>query len=150
MTGQINDPPMTPPNTDESSTAPSESAVRSPSPETDFKNELAKAADDINSAVKKADRSQAKADDLLIAALKMLADAERKCKAAGLSFKPWVDENIEDWSYKYVMELIPVGRSKNPQQTLADLRAKWAERKLLWQSTIMDRQRIPSRYLYPE
>lgn len=99
-------------------------AVPARSPETVLERDLAKAAHDINATLEKADKAETRADDLRITAAKMLAEAEKKHVATGRPFKSWVEENIKDRAYTTVMELTAVGRSKDPRQALADMRAE--------------------------
>lgn len=88
--------------------------------------ELAPIAKEITVRLEKADKAEHDADDHRLAAALRFAEAEEKCKAGGVSFKKWAEENIK-LSFETVRKLLLVGRAGDEEKArlaLEDMRAK--------------------------
>lgn len=88
--------------------------------------ELVPIAKEITVRLEKADKAEHDADDHRLAAALRFAEAENKCKAGGVPFKKWAEENIK-LSFETVRKLLLVGRSGDEAKArlaLEDMRAK--------------------------
>jgi hypothetical protein len=85
---------------------------------------LALLAKEINTRLSKADKMEGQSDDHRLAACIQLAEARKACKAQGLQFAKWARENVPSYAYETVRKYATIGGSSNPQQALADWRAK--------------------------
>lgn len=83
---------------------------------------LNKLAGEINAKLASANASEKLAHDTRLAAAVMLAEAEKTCKLAGLSFKEWCAKHL-DKSWETARKLAAIGKSDNPEQALQQQRA---------------------------
>lgn len=81
-------------------------------------------AKEVNVRLEKAAKMEKDADDHRLAAALQLKEAEERCKAAGIPFKKWSEENVKGQSYETVRKLLAVGKAPEPALALADMRAK--------------------------
>ncbi len=108
---------------------------RKPAPKTPEKaahtavlRKLAPLAKHANAALEQASKAQTRSDDLRLTAAQDLAGAEKLCASAkGLSFKAWCEEHITQ-SWETARKLVRVGKSDNPAEAIADMRASEAKR----------------------
>ncbi len=83
---------------------------------------LAPLAKEINSRLEKAVQMEGKGFDHRLAAALRLADAQKKCKELGLTFKAWAETNVKR-SIDEVYRLATVGGAKDPRLALENMRA---------------------------
>lgn len=84
---------------------------------------LAPIAKEVNIRMDKAAKMEDDAYDHRLAAALQLADASARCAKAKIKFKDWVDESINQ-SYETARKLVTIGKSKNPEEALEDMRVK--------------------------
>lgn len=93
---------------------------------------LTTVAKEINTRFEKASKLIGQADDHRLAAACRLAEARDECRASGITFKAWVEENVKK-SYKECNKLLQIGAAENDEEgagakMLEDMRADNAER----------------------
>ena len=88
---------------------------------------LVPVAKEINTRLEKATALDEKAGDHRLAAALQLDKARQVCKASKITFKGWVQANIE-YSLDEVKKLVAVAAKPDPAKALADMRAGVAQR----------------------
>jgi hypothetical protein len=86
-------------------------------------DDLAKLASAINDCLLKVDDHLSKAEDNRLKAARHLAEANKACKAAGITFKDWCNSKIKI-TYDEARKLAKVGESPDPANAMADMRKR--------------------------
>lgn len=89
--------------------------------------QLPQLAKEVNARVEKAEKYEDQADNHRLAAALQLKNAKEACKAAGIKFADWCEENIT-LAYNTARQLARAGEADDPAQAIADMRAGGAKR----------------------
>ena len=87
----------------------------------DAEKKLSPLAKEINVRLEKAEKIEAGANDHRLAAILILAEAEKVCKASGIKFNAWCEANVH-WKPETIRKMLPVAKASDPMKALVDLR----------------------------